>query len=103
MRDAQYLAILRLRIREARQQAKRSQEDVAEEAGLPLRSYQVLEARQLKRPFNPTIKTLRTVARALALKIEALTCEGTLEEFTRLAVEEPAKRVPQKKRTKRSS
>jgi transcriptional regulator with XRE-family HTH domain len=92
---------MRLRIREARLQLQISQEVIAEVAGLPVRTYQVLEAQSLKRNFNPTIATLRAVARSLNLGITDLTREPTDAEIKRLAAGVVVKRVAQKKRSVR--
>jgi transcriptional regulator with XRE-family HTH domain len=78
-----------------------SQESAAEMTGVPLRSYQVLEARGSSRRFNPTIATLRAVARALQIEIGALTREASAAEIKRLDVDAPQQRVPQKKRSAR--
>jgi transcriptional regulator with XRE-family HTH domain len=96
--DEPYFAVLRQRIREARMRLQISQENAAELTGVPLRSYQTLEARGSSRRFNPTIATLRAVARALQIEIGALTREASPAEIKRLAVDTPQKRVPQKKR-----
>jgi transcriptional regulator with XRE-family HTH domain len=78
-----------------------SQERAAEAAGLLVRSYQLLEARNSSRGFNPTIKTLRAVARGLGLDVGDLTREASTDEVARLAVNQPNSRVPQKQRSAR--
>jgi transcriptional regulator with XRE-family HTH domain len=96
-----YFDVLRQRIREARTRLQISQETAAENTGIPLRSYQVLEARGSSRRFNPTIATLRAVAKTLQLEIGELTREASPTEIKRLAMIESQTRVPQKKRANR--
>jgi transcriptional regulator with XRE-family HTH domain len=96
-----YFDVLRQRIREARTQLQISQETAAEATGIPLRSYQVLEARGAHRRFNPTISTLRAVAKTLKLEIGELTREASAAEVKRLGLDEARPRVPQKKRASR--
>jgi transcriptional regulator with XRE-family HTH domain len=93
-----YFDVLRQRIREARTRLQISQETAAETTGIPLRSYQVLEARGSSRRFNPTISTLRAVSKALKLEIGDLTREATAAEIKRLGSDVLRPRVPQKKR-----
>jgi transcriptional regulator with XRE-family HTH domain len=96
-----YFDVLRQRIREARTRLQISQETAAEATGIPLRSYQILEARGSSRRFNPTISTLRAVAKTLKLEIGELTREASAAEVKRLGLDEARSRVPQKKRATR--
>lgn len=78
MAEDPYLAVLRLRVRQAREARGLRQEDVAEVAGLPLRVYQRMEGAGA---YNPTVLTLRSVAHGLGLTMPDLTGEPTSDEF----------------------
>jgi transcriptional regulator with XRE-family HTH domain len=91
-----FLSVIRIRIKASRVQLKLRQEDAAEQAGIELRNWQRLEAFNPSRKFNPTLETLRAVARVLNTSVSILTEEPTLEELRelkRLAVGERPKRV----------
>ena len=91
MRDETYLSVVRHRIREARLAQGLRQEDVAEAADLQLRTYQRFEALKAERSsFNPTLVSIRAIARGLGVELEALTVEPSAQELE--AVKKAARR-----------
>ena len=93
MRDDTFLAVMRLRIRKARLARHLKQEEVAERTHLPLRSYQRFEARDEKRPFNPTLFSLLAVARAIGVDLGEFVREPEEEEIRALEAEGRPRRV----------
>ena len=75
-----YLAVVRLRIRNARLAAGLNQEEVADRADMAPRHYRRLEA-LTARKTNPTLEKLRAVALVLDVDVPALTGEPTGEEI----------------------
>ena len=65
---------------------------------MPLRSYQRYEAQSENRPFSPSLRNMRTVARAIGVDLAELVTEPTDEEAILLEAE--AETLP--KRVKRS-
>ena len=82
--DDAYLKVVRMRLGEARRARKMTQEDAADAADLPLRTYQGLESVSSKRPFNPTLRTLRSVASAVGLSVSDLTQDPAPDELKAL-------------------
>jgi transcriptional regulator with XRE-family HTH domain len=81
---AVYLQIVQLRISNARLKYRLTQEQVADLASMPVRSYQGLEGIRDGRNFNPTLLTLRAVAKALGLELSELIKEPSPEEIQQL-------------------
>ena len=82
MTEAPFFAVLRMRIRKARLAKGIRQEDLAELAGLQLRSYARFEAVKPDRGrFNPTVRTLRIIAKALDLELPDLMHEPQESEL----------------------
>jgi transcriptional regulator with XRE-family HTH domain len=82
VRDDSYLSVVRNRIREARLAQGLRQEDVAEAAGLQLRTYQRFEALMAERgSFNPTLVSIRAIARSLNVDLETLGAEPSAQEI----------------------
>ena len=75
---------MRQRIRKARLATGMSQEDVAERAQMPVRSYQRFEARDEKRVFNPNLFNLLAVARGIGVDLGEFVTEPTAEEVEEL-------------------
>jgi transcriptional regulator with XRE-family HTH domain len=91
VRDDTYLSVVRYRIREARLAQGLRQEDVADTAGLQLRTYQRFEALKAERgSFNPTLLSIRAIARALGVALDALDAEPSVQELE--AVKKAARR-----------
>ena len=91
MRNETYLSVVRHRIREARLARGLRQEDVAEAAGLQLRTYQRFEARKPEQgSFNPTLLSIRAIAQALGVELEVLAGEPSAQELE--AVKKAARR-----------
>ena len=88
-----YLAVLKMRVREARIAVNLRQEDAAEAADVQLRTYQRFESMHDKKEFNPSILTIRDVAHAVGLTMCALTKEPTPEELERVQQPLEKKRV----------
>ncbi len=86
-----------MRIRKARLARNLKQEDVAERTHLPLRSYQRFEARDEKRPFNPTLFSLLAVARAIGVDPGEFVKEPDEEEIRSLETEAWSERVKRQK------
>lgn len=80
-----FLAVLRMRIKKRRIERRLRQEDVAEEANMVLRTYQRYEAYNSEQFFNPTLRNVMAVARALATTVPDLTRELTKEEVEELS------------------
>ena len=79
------MAVLKMRIKKCRIERRLRQEDVAEEAGMVLRTYQRFEAYQSKQGFNPTLKKLMAIATALDTTLSNLTRDLTQNEIDELA------------------
>jgi DNA-binding XRE family transcriptional regulator len=79
--DQTYLLAVRMRISQARRSLNLTQEAAADLAHLPVRTYQGLESLSEHRDFNPTLKTLRAVARAVGQTVPDLTREPTQTEI----------------------
>ena len=80
MLDEAFLRAFRLRIRLARLKLKLSQEEAAERVGLPLRTYQVLEAERAKRT-NPSLETIMLVSQQLGVPVKKLLSQPTPREL----------------------
>jgi transcriptional regulator with XRE-family HTH domain len=91
-----FVAVLRMRIRDARAKSKARQEDIAERVDMPVRSYQRFEAFQSVKPFNPTILWLRRIAHALGTELSDLVREPTSEEIERARFPPETVRIRQK-------
>lgn len=87
--DDLFLAVLRRRIKLRRLDCHLNQEDVAEAAGMVLRTYQRFEAYESKESFNPKIRNLIAIAEALSITVSALTQEPSKDEIQSLG--EPLK------------
>ena len=87
------MAVLKLRVRDARIAMDLRQEDAAEAANLQLRTYQRFESPHDKKEFNPSIMTVRAVAQAVGLTMCALTLEPTQTELERIGKPLERKRV----------
>ena len=99
--DDQYYRVVQMRLAVARLRLGLTQEEVADLADLPVRSYQGLEGIRDSRNFNPTLQTLRGVAAALRLHLPDLIAEASTEEVQSVVVAQgnrAARRVS--KRTK---
>ncbi len=79
--SAVYLRVVQMRLSNARRRAGLTQEEAADLAGLPVRTYQGLEGIRDGRNFNPTLLTLRAVAQALKTTIGELSSEPTSEDL----------------------
>ncbi len=79
-----YLRIVQLRLSNARLAAGLTQEETADLADLPVRTYQGLEGVRDPRSFNPTLLTLRSVARAVNISLCDLTQDPSSEELQTL-------------------
>ncbi len=79
-----YLLVIQLRISNARLKYRLTQEQVADLANMPVRSYQGLEGIREGRNFNPTLLTLLAVAKAVSLKLTELIKEPTSDEIQQL-------------------
>jgi transcriptional regulator with XRE-family HTH domain len=88
-----YLAVLKLRVRDARIALDLRQEDAAEAANMQLRSYQRFESPNDKKEFNPSIMTIRAVAQAVGLTMCALTQEPSPSELERVGQPLERKRI----------
>lgn len=80
-----YTQIIQLRISNARLKYRLTQEQIAEKAGMPVRSYQGLEGLRESRQFNPTLLTLRRVAAALEIPLYELIQEPQPQELELLS------------------
>ena len=100
MKDDPYLAVVRARIRSARAAKGLRQEDAANLAGIELRNWQRLENPNPIRKFNPTLETLRAIARALGTTVGDITKEPTAKELAALDDPQQPKRVFKKPRAK---
>ena len=81
--DDLYLAVVRMRVREARYATNLKQEMVAERADLTLRHYQRYEART-KNVFAMSLLTLRRIAQVLNADIAELTREPSEQDVGKL-------------------
>jgi transcriptional regulator with XRE-family HTH domain len=79
-----YLRVIQLRLSNARLKYRLTQEQIATLANMPVRSYQGLEGIRDSRNFNPTLLTLRSVAKAVGLDLSNLIKEPNPEEITLL-------------------
>jgi DNA-binding XRE family transcriptional regulator len=96
--DQTYLLAVRMRISQARQSLNLTQEAAADLAHLPVRTYQGLESLSEHRDFNPTLKTLRAVARAVGQTVPDLTREPTQAEIEEIKNQQAARGVPRRVR-----
>ena len=83
MSDDLYLAVVRMRVREARRATNLKQEAVAEQVDLTLRHYQRYEART-KYVFAMSLLTLRRIAQVLGADIATLTSEPSEKDIEKL-------------------
>ena len=88
-----FLAVVRARIKAARLARQLRQSDAAELAKMELRNWQRLEGFNPRRKFNPTLETLRVVARVLEVSVGELTATPTPEELAMLESTERPERV----------
>ena len=84
MSDDLFLAVLRMRIKKLRIERRLRQEDVAEKAGMVLRTYQRFEAYNSEQPFNPTLRNMMSIADSLATTLSDMTREPTEAELEEL-------------------
>jgi transcriptional regulator with XRE-family HTH domain len=84
MSDELYLAVVRMRIREARKAASLKQEEVAERVDLIHRHYQRYEAASYP-GFAMSLLTLRKIAKVLNCQVSDLVKEPTSDEVKRLS------------------
>ena len=82
--DELYLAVVRMRIREARKAANLKQEEVAEKVDLTHRHYQHYEASSYP-GFAMSLLTLRKIAKVLHREVSDLVKESTSDEVKRLS------------------
>jgi len=82
--DDLFLAVLQMRIKKRRIECRLRQEDVAEKADMVLRTYQRFEGYKSKEFFNPTLRKVRAIAKALDTTVSELTRELTEEEVATL-------------------
>ena len=94
MLDADFLRVFRLRIRKARLKKGWSQEEAAEQIGLPLRTYQQLEMEHTKRT-NPSLETIMGISVALELPVGKLLAVPSQKE---LLMEFPTRKRPRVKK-----
>lgn len=83
--DELFLAVLQMRIKKRRIERRLRQEDAAEKADMVLRTYQRFEAYKNKEFFNPTLRKIRVIAKALDTTVSELTRELTEEEVAGLS------------------
>jgi transcriptional regulator with XRE-family HTH domain len=79
--DADFLRVVRLRIRKARLKKRLSQEETAELLGLPLRTYQILEMEHAKRT-NPSLETIMRISGQLEIPVGRLLAAPSPKELT---------------------
>jgi transcriptional regulator with XRE-family HTH domain len=91
--DSLYLAVVRRRIQRARLAKKLRQEDVAEQLGISLRSYQRYEGTGTDKAFNPYVLTLRRIALALGEDTGSITREPSESEKRSLETSEKPRRA----------
>jgi transcriptional regulator with XRE-family HTH domain len=84
MSDELYLAVARMRIREARKAASLKQEEVTERVDLTHRHYQRYEAASYP-GFAMSLLTLRKIAKVLHCQVSDLVKEPTSDEVKRLS------------------
>ncbi len=95
MLDADFLRVIRLRIRKARLKKRLSQEETAELLGIPLRTYQILESEHSKRT-NPSLETIMRISEQLEIPIGKLLAVPNAKE---LMLEFPKGKRPRKSKT----
>jgi transcriptional regulator with XRE-family HTH domain len=78
--DADFLRVVRLRIRKARLKKRLSQEEAAELLGLPLRTYQILEVEHAKRT-NPSLETIMNISEKLEIPVGKLLAVPSSKEL----------------------
>jgi transcriptional regulator with XRE-family HTH domain len=81
--DELYLAVVRMRIREARKAASLNQEEIAEKVDLTHRHYQRYEASSYP-GFAMSLLTLRKIAKVLDCEMSDLVREPSTKELERL-------------------
>lgn len=82
MLDEAFLRAFRLRVRLARLRLKLSQEEAAERVGLPLRTYQVLEAEHARRT-NPSLATIMALSEHMGVTVGRLLARPSERETQR--------------------
>lgn len=95
MLDADFLRVVRLRVRKARLKKRLSQEETAELLGLPLRTYQILESEHAKRT-NPSLETIMQISMQLEIPIGKLLAVPSVKEVT---MQFPIGKRPRKSKT----
>jgi transcriptional regulator with XRE-family HTH domain len=80
--DEALLRAFRLRVRLARLKLKLSQEEAAERVGLPLRTYQLLEAEHARRT-NPSLETILALSQRLGIPVGRLLAAPSASEAQR--------------------
>jgi transcriptional regulator with XRE-family HTH domain len=93
---ADYVAVIRMRVRNAREALSLHQEDVAELCGMSERSYRRFEAFAAKTRLNPTLLSLYRISQALGVTVSELTKEPTKEEIKQSRIPPETVRVRQK-------
>ena len=94
MLDADFLRVVRLRIRKARLKKRLSQEETAELLGLPLRTYQILEMEHAKRT-NPSLEIIMRVSQHLEIPVGRLLATPNPKE---LVMDFPVGKRPRKRK-----
>jgi transcriptional regulator with XRE-family HTH domain len=94
-----FLIVLRRRVRRARNALGLTQEEVAELADMTLRHYQTFEITEAlgedQREFNPTLKSLRGIAKAVRVSLPSLVAEPTYEELAEVTLKKTGKKRSQ--------
>ena len=81
MSDSDFLRTFRLRVRLARMRLNLSQEEAAERVGMPLVTYQVLEAQRSTRT-NPSLLTILALSENLEINVADLLSPPTTAELS---------------------
>jgi transcriptional regulator with XRE-family HTH domain len=92
-----FYIIVRRRIRKARNALGLTQEEVAELVDMTLEHYQTFEivrALQKGKRFNPTLKNLRGIAKAVRTPLSTLIAEPNTDEIKELGSDGTEKRKP---------
>jgi transcriptional regulator with XRE-family HTH domain len=76
----EFLRVIQMRLGQARQVEGLTQEEAADRAGLPVRTYQGLEGVRDRRSFNPKLLTLYAAAKAVNIALETLLKSPSKEE-----------------------
>jgi transcriptional regulator with XRE-family HTH domain len=91
-----FLRVVRMRLSNARRKIGLTQEEAADRAQLPVRTYQGLEGIRDGRSFNPTLLTL-TVSNAVGIELGKLIEPPTIEDLREL---EKTSKLTSSRRTK---